>query len=70
MFPFHTHAHNTTAAAGTASRPAGRLPPVSGGEEDKQLITLVVSLGSQTKLTGVTLLFHRVKANPGLQGVD
>ena len=43
---------------------------MSGGKRDKQLITLWASLGSQTKLTGVTLLFRRVKARLGLQGVD
>ena len=60
--------HEAEVAA--ASQPAWRLFRVSGGKRDKQLITLWASLGSQTKLTGVTLLFRRVKARLGLQGVD
>lgn len=43
---------------------------MSEGEEDEQLITVLVPRGGQMKLTGVTLLFCCAKARPGLQGVD
>lgn len=53
-----------------ASQAAGRLAAVSGDEEDEQLITATQSPSCQTKLTGVTLLFHRARARPGPRGVD
>lgn len=44
-----THTHNKDCSCIHRSRPTARLLPVSGGKEGKQLITLVASLGSQTK---------------------
>ena len=41
-----------------------------GGKEEGQFITLVVCLGCQTRLAGVTLLNRCAKASLGPQGVD